>query len=352
MLSTKTLLRLLFLSFSFSATSAFADFDSVQQCVNQKYQGLTNRRSIAAAIVDAKNTKLLTYGQAKVDQIFEIGSLTKTFTANLLAQEIVNKNLRLSDAIPSEYQKNGSVITYQHLTTHTSGIIPGNFPGYTGPNPQSPYEGLTIPLFKDFYSRTPLESQPGSKWDYSNIAVGLLGTILGERNQSSYEALVSDRIFKVLGMNDSYFEVPDAAKQRFPQGNVNGQPWSYWDLFNTAIDPAGGIRSTISDMALYTRANLIPESSSLESSITLSHQPLYYVDEHKIWMGMNWILEPDKNLIWHNGSTVGFNSILAISTKYNVAVVALTDTGVFNADSEGHQTEDKSLQDIVFECLQ
>jgi CubicO group peptidase (beta-lactamase class C family) len=355
MIFNSRIVRLCIVWLSIYSIPARADFKSIQKCVDEKYQTLTNRRGIVAAVVDTNSTEFLTFGQAKVDQIFEIGSITKTFTGNLLAQRVVEGNLKLSDAIPNEYQKDEHVpITYQHLLTHTSGIISGNFPGFVVPNPQSPYEGLTIPLFKDFYSRTPFmpNAKPGAQWAYSNIATGLLGTILAESEKTSYERLVADRIFSKLGMNDSYFQVPESEKHRFPKGNVDGQVWSHCDLYDTAIDPAGGIRSTISDMARYARANLVPSSTDLETAISMSHQPLYYIDDHKMWIGMNWILEPEKNLIWHNGSTIAFNSILAISTKYNVAVVALTDTGVINTDQNGNSSADKSLQEVAFACLQ
>lgn len=333
-----------------TCSNAFADTATISQCIDVKYQGLTNRRSIVLAVVDKDNTQFFLYGQAKKDQLFEIGSLTKTFTATLLAEEVADGKIKLSDAIPSEYQKAGAPITYQHLTTHTSGIIGGNFPTYKSPNPESPYDGLTVPLFKDLYNKTPLANPVGTKWEYSNIATGLLGLILGEKNSSTYNDLVINKIFKPLGMTDSYFNVPADQLGRFPQGNVNGDPWSYWDLYDTGISPAGAIRSTIGDMAIYARANLIPSGTSLQTAIETAHKPLYEMSSGA-WMGMNWIIEPPKNLIWHNGSTIGFNSILAISTKYNVAVVALTDTGIFNTDANGKAVQDNSLQDVVFNCL-
>lgn len=335
---------------SLFAPLANADTASITQCIDQKYRTLTDRRGIVAAVVDAQNTKILTYGTAQKDQIFEIGSITKTFTGTLLAQDVNAGRIKLSDPIPSEFQKSETPITYQHLTTHTSGIIGGTFANYKSPNPESPYDSLGIPLFKELYHQTALAYPTGQQWVYSNIATGLLGLLLAEKNQTTYNDLVTDQIFKPLGMKDSYFEVPADQLYRFPQGNVNGETFSHWDLYNTAISAAGSIRSTISDMALYARANLIPASTTLASAIETSHQPLYQraVDSY---MGMNWIIEPKKQIIWHNGSTVGFKTILVISQKHQAAVVAMTDTGIFKMDSNGKAVMDESLQDAVFECL-
>jgi CubicO group peptidase (beta-lactamase class C family) len=329
--------------------------DTVSDCLNQKYNALTKFNGIAVAVVSAEETRIITFGKAKKNQIFEIGSVTKTFTGNLLAQSLVAGKVKLSDAVPSEYQITESPITYQHLTTHTSGIIGGNFPGYISTNPESPYDGITIPVFKNLYGQTPVGTKPDEAWAYSNIGSALLGLILGENEQVSYDNLIIQKIFKPLGMKDSYFEVPESEIYRFPLGNIADEnemrPFSHWDLYKTAINPAGGIRSTISDMALYARANLIPASTPLDSAITLAQQPLYFIKDFKSWIGMNWIIEPVKDLIWHNGSTIGFKSILAISKKQGIAVVALTDTGLYTKNPDGEAMEDPSLQNSVFECL-
>lgn len=172
----------------------------------------------------------------------------------------------------------------------------------------------------------------------------------------SYEDLVPKTILAPLEMNDSYFEIPLHAQARFLQGHIrfNNElmPYSHWDLFKTAINPAGGLRSTIKDMVKYTRAQLSPEMSSLKKSIELSHTELFYNPEMDIHMAVNWILVPEQKLVWHNGSTIGFNSILVISKKENLGIVAMTNTGVFNMNSNGEPETDDSLQNIAFGCLE
>jgi CubicO group peptidase (beta-lactamase class C family) len=347
--------HLALITLSFSGVVQATRLDTVSDCLNQKYKALTKFNGIVVAVLNADETRIMTFGKAQKNQIFEIGSVTKTFTGNLLAQSVVEGRVKLSDAVPSEYQITDSPITYQHLTTHTSGIIVGNFPDYVSTNPESPYDGITIPVFKNLYGQTPVATKPGEAWAYSNIGTGLLGLVLGENEQVSYENLIIQKIFKPLGMNDSYFEVPASELYRFPLGNIADEnemrPFSHWDLYKTAINPAGGIRSTISDMAIYARANLIPESTPLDSAITLAHQPLYFIEDFQSWIGMNWIIEPAKDLIWHNGSTIGFKSILAISKTQGIAVVAMTDTGLYSTGSDGEVIEDPSLQNSVFECL-
>ena len=322
------------------ALSFAGDLSKIQKCVQQGYNRLSDRHAVVAAVLDATDSNEMIFGAAKLDQIFEIGSITKTF----------------SDPIPTKYQKPGPTITFENLTTHTSGITDEIFPGFKISNPLAPFEGLTVDVFKDLYFKTPLVSKPNEAWKYSNIGVSLLGLILSENSGISYESMVGDQILKIIGMNDSYFEVPVNELGRFPQGymkdpdgNVVSIP--HWDLYNTAIDPAGGLRSTITDMVKYARANLVPPKSPLGDAISLTQKQLYFIKQNGKWIGMNWIIEPSKGLIWHNGQTYGFNSILAISTTSRQAVVAMTDTTVLKTDQNGKADFDSSLQNVAFDCL-
>jgi CubicO group peptidase (beta-lactamase class C family) len=133
------------------------------------------------------------------------------------------------------------------------------------------------------------------------------------------------------------------------EGNIWKIP--HWDLFKTAVNPAGGLRASIGDMAKYAQVNLNPNGSALAVPIKLAQQPLYSIPYRNKQMGMNWILEPNDGLIWHDGLTYGFNTILAISTKTNQAVVAMTDTTVQVADASGDVSFDMSLEDVAFACL-
>lgn len=346
---------LILLSLMLSSAFAFAGMDSVSDCAYRGFASLTNRNGLVAAIVSADSARVMTFGQARPDQIFEIGSVTKTFTANLLAQLVAARQLKLTDPIPAAYQKPGYTITYQNLTTHTAGIIPGNFADFHGPNPYSPYEGLTIPLFKQLYAHTPLAAPPGTKWIYSNLGEGLLGIILAEREESSYEALVGEWILKPLNLRDTYFTVPPDQLYRFAEGHVSSpgqpiQPYPHWNLQDTAVEAAGALRSSIRDMITYTRANLVPGSTPLSAAVTLSQQPLFQISTPSTWIGMNWIIDPQQQLVWHNGSTVGFQSIVAISRKNQLAIVALSDTGVLINGPNG-STMATDLQDVAFQCL-
>ena len=94
----KQLAHVLLVCFS---SLAQADLASVTECVHKRYQALADYRGIVAAVIDSSESQILTFGLATRDQIFEIGSITKTFTATLLAQEIIAGKLRITDPIPT-----------------------------------------------------------------------------------------------------------------------------------------------------------------------------------------------------------------------------------------------------------
>jgi CubicO group peptidase (beta-lactamase class C family) len=274
----------LLLPFTVSAT----DLTELKKCVSQNYGGLLNRHGIVAAVLDADSSETLIFGNAKPNQIFEIGSITKTFTANLLAQAILSKSIKISDPIPAQYQKQSAIISYQNLTTHTSGLndveILKNF---KSTNELFPFEGLSVSVLKNLYAKAELTQPPGTTWLYSNMAVSLLGMILSENSNTPYEKMVQDQILKPLGMNDTYFEVPESESSRFPTGflvGVDGTRHSmpHWDLSPTALDPAGGLRSSIGDLIMYARANFTPESTPLNDSILLAQQPLYSIQKKPV----------------------------------------------------------------------
>ncbi len=150
-------------------------------------------------------------GEARVrpDTIYEIGSISKLFTSLLLAQEVVRGEMLLDDPIamylpagvtvPSH---NGIEIKLVDLATHTSGLprIPTNI----APADQSnPYADYTPELLYEYLSTYELPRDPGERWEYSNVGVGLLGHILELHAGVPYEELLRTRILDPLGMDST-----------------------------------------------------------------------------------------------------------------------------------------------------
>ncbi len=169
--------------------------------------------------------------------VFEIGSITKTFTGTILASMVADGTVRLDQpvaellptgtVIPS---RNGTPITLRDLATQSSGLprMPGNFAPRDPANPYADYDGAKMLAFLASYQLT---RDPGAQYDYSNLGVGLLGYALAAKSKLSYEQLVTRRVLAPLGMQESRIALTPAMRSRLAPGHdANGAVVANWDL--------------------------------------------------------------------------------------------------------------------------
>jgi len=143
------------------------------------------------------------------DTVFEIGSVTKVFTASVLAVMVESKEVSLLDPVakylPASVRvpsRNGKEIKLVDLATQTSGMppVPANMLPKDFANPYADY---TVQQMYEFLSGYELTRDIGEKYEYSNLGVGLLGHVLSLKAGKSYETLVTERILKPLKMSDT-----------------------------------------------------------------------------------------------------------------------------------------------------
>lgn len=159
--------------------------------------------------------------------IFEIGSITKTFTATLLMEQVEKGEMELDDPIqqylPVSMKQptyEGHSITLKHLVTHTSGLSPA--PGsFLWPYlksklfaPQNPYKYMKAKHYYRYLKGFKLDYIPGREWAYNNAAMALLGDLVARHQQSTWKELVREKLFEPLDMNDSYFRIGEAQESR------------------------------------------------------------------------------------------------------------------------------------------
>lgn len=298
---------------------------------------------LAVALVDNNNQDYIFAGQAAQDSeqsidensLFEIGSITKTFTGLLLADMVLKGEVNLDDAAAKHLpegvtlpQKNGRSITLKDLATHSSGLprLPANI---NPEDPSNPYADYTLEQLYAFLSSYTLEADIGGQVDYSNLGMGLLGHILERRTGQSYEALVTERILNPLSMSSTFITVPKDKQANFVTGHdIAGEPAAYWDI--PTLAGAGALRSTISDMTLYLKANMGIIETPLSDAIAMSHkfqQALSEGNDDAGHIGLAWFTQNmDGQLItWHNGGTGGFKSFLGFDPKHKRGVVVLAN---------------------------
>jgi len=292
--------------------------------------------SIAIAVIDSSGVHYFNYGKTSdngigVDEntIYEIGSITKVFTGIMLAQQVLDGDIRLDDKIndllPDSIKvpvKGDAEITMGHLTDHTSGFPrdPGNL---ASTNPNNPYVDYTVEQMYEFISNYQPTRAVGSKYKYSNVAQGLLGHLLAMNKNTSYEQLMVKTIADPLKMNDTRIVFTKRMKESLALGHSDGKVVENWDL--PTLAGAGAIRSSTTDMARFISANLAYGNTPLLKAMELSHKRRHNKGGG---IAMGWHIKKGENgdVIWHNGGTGGYRSFAGFVKETGKGVVLLTNS--------------------------
>jgi D-alanyl-D-alanine-carboxypeptidase/D-alanyl-D-alanine-endopeptidase len=253
------------------ATRPPVALENLQAIIDQELKpvlerGLLNKASgggLVIGVLDHGERRIFAFGTAHPDSIFEIGSITKTFTGLILAQMVLQKKIslkeRVSALLPTGFvgQPSAHEITLLDLATQHSGLpsIPDNWLPENSSNPFANYDAQQL---GGFLTAHDLAKPPQVKFLYSNLGFGLLGYALALRAGVSYGQLVQTEITGPLKMPDTVVTMSSAQHGRLIQGN---------DRFFNRADPldfgvlagAGALKSTASDMLTYLDANLHPE---------------------------------------------------------------------------------------------
>lgn len=307
-------------------------------------QAVETRRlatGMAGAVVDANGARFFAAGKTDspggekvtADTVFEIGSVTKTFTALLLADMSLRGEVGLDDPIAkylppgvSAPERDGKQITLRVLAEQCSGLprMPDNFAPANGENPYVDYDAKRM---FDFLSGYKLPRGIGEKYEYSNFGFGLLGTLLARRAGTNYEGLVRARICEPLGMKDTVLTLTPELRARVAAPHDGKlKRVSMWDF--DAFAGAGGIRSTARDMAKYVAANLGLTETRLKAAIDLTHEPTAVEASSTTHMGLGWHISDrgGTRIVWHNGETGGYHSFVGLNLKAKVGVVLLANS--------------------------
>ncbi|WP_165251509.1 serine hydrolase [Paludisphaera soli] len=224
--------------------------------------------------------------------VFEIGSITKVFTALLLAEAAGRGEVRLDqpvgELLPAGVRApdyRGEPITLAQLAQHASSLprLPSGFLR-TVKDWTNPYRDYGAGELHASLNRTRLAFPPGSGVKYSNLGAGLLGYALASRAGVSYEGLLAERVLRPLGLSDTGIEPSDDQEARLAKGHERGRPTSNWDLGSLA--GAGALRSTVAEMLTFLEANLDPAGSPLEAPLRACHEPRPVAWRRRVRVGL------------------------------------------------------------------
>lgn len=311
----------------------------VRQIISARVDKAKHGTAMVVGIVDPRGRRIIAYGVPRAsdprtvdgDTVFEIGSVTKVFTALALANAVTRREVSLDDPVAKllpgvRVPARGRAITLQDLATHTSGLprLPSNM---APKDPSNPYVDYTVDQLHAFLASHQLSRDVGVQYEYSNLGGGLLGHALASRAGVTYEALIDARIVKPLGMRSTRITVTDEMRARLAVGHSpSGETVSNWDL--PTLAGAGALRSTANDLLTFISAAMNSEgplASSFARLPTVRRQT--GAPNLDIALGWHVLRLHGRDLLWHNGGTGGYRSFVGFDPIERVGVVVLSNTG-------------------------
>jgi len=290
---------------------------------------------ISVVWVDADGAAFLSAGKYSAtderaitpDTQFEIGSITKVFTALLLAEsERAGKVSRNDPAakylLPPDDPAQGSLapITLLALSTHRAGL--GTWPiGFQIPTQPNPFADITTADLVAALRHDGPKATVGRSYSYSNFGVALLGQALAAAWGQPYPDVLRARVLTPLGLDHTLVAVPGTKPPpELAPGHASGQPAANWDLDGYA--PAGAIRSSARDFAKFLQAALGDDRAPLAAAFRETIKPLATTDFAGCRIGLNWLLldDPSRPVAWHNGGTGGYRSMVGFSRAAGIGV--------------------------------
>ncbi|PVX84373.1 serine hydrolase domain-containing protein [Paraburkholderia unamae] len=302
---------------------------------------------------------IVSFGAASDASIFEIGSVSKTFTGLLLAQMVAQGKAQLHEPVRA-LLPNGAVakpageeITLLDLSTHHSGLprLPANMQPADPEDPYADYDAQKLLAFVAAHG-TGKAGQPG--FSYSNLGAGLLGHALANRAGMPFIDLLDEQILRPLGMTDTAITLAPAQQARFIPGHAaSGLPARPWNL--NILAGAGGLRASAADLLTYLEAFCDPQSlrdapgtsgHTLSAAFEDAQKPRVKVSD-MLTMCLGWLYQPEDRTHWHTGGTGGYTSYAAFSRERRRAIVVLV-----NATAGDHGSPAEAIGRYVVERLE
>lgn len=279
----------------------------------------------------------------KDNTIYEIASVTKTFTGTLAAKAVAMGKLDLEDDIrkylPQPYPNlayQGKAIKVKHLLTHTSGL-PGGLLGFkevrTDINEiEFNHQYLnfenkqTKAQFFQELAQLKMTSEPGSRFNYSNPGSNLMGYILERIFNRPFQQLILDEIIAKADMDDTHFHTPKNKQQRLANGYLLNMPAPETNLAKVLWGAEGALKSTLVDLLKYIRYQL-----NNDDIVKESHKKLYEIDKD-YWIGYFWWIISNQNYdlhYRHDGGITKAKNILAIYPEKSIGISIITNQSSF-----------------------
>lgn len=301
-------------------------------------------KGMVAGLCDRRGQRIVTQGEADNggaldgDTIFDIGSLTKLFTALALADMVVRGQMTMDDplgrylpAVVPDFE--GKPITLRDVATYSPGLPgwPADMPPLGKSFPVYPAERLYQAL-----SATRLDAAPGTRYVYSNFGYGLLGLALARHAGMDFEALVVSRIAAPLGMESTRIKLAPGMQARVSPGHDRKlAKVASWDM-QEAFAGAGAFRSTANDLVKFLAAAMGLKPSPLAAAFREMMRTMRPSDKPDTAVAAGWFVSSGHGdrLVWKDGGVLGYSSFLGYSAVKRNGIVLLAN-GNFDSPKWG-----------------
>lgn len=292
--------------------------------IHERINNAVSRGKVGAAVFgtyDQDDIAVYAYGETSPgqsqrpdgDTLFEIGSITKVFTAvlvqRLAEQGRLDWDQPISSYLTESQFDNESVgaITLRSLATHSSGLprLPGNFSPGDNLDPYADYTRNDLNAFLSSFDPRSLSSE----YAYSNLGFGLLGSIAADAAQTDYPTAINEYVLEPMSMSRSFAAYPQQTDPNMASGYSNGAAMPAWTF--DALAGAGAIVSSANDLMRFMQDCLKVDASEMHAAIAATLQPQEGQETALAWHMRS---DSDGNTVyWHNGGTGGYASFLAVS---------------------------------------
>lgn len=293
----------------------------------------SHKKYFSAGFADTNSKK-----QFAPDMLFEIGSITKTFTAyivlSVLKEHHISETSAIISFLPDSVRKNNSLqfITFKSLLNHTSGLprLPNNMNAFVK-DPMQPYENYTRENLFSFLKNYELKAD--GKSNYSNLGFGLLGVLAEIISKKSYKELLEEKIFKPFNLQRN----KQTGKKM--QGYFDGNAVAFWKW--NCLKGCGALILNANSMLSYLQNIAKPINHQSKQMIDSLTSPTISIDD-RIKVGRGWHMLQEENgetIYWHNGGTYGFSTFAAFLKNKSAAVIV-----IINAFNKNDISDDLGIE--------
>ena len=278
-------------------------------------------------------------------KVFEIASITKVFTSALLANFVLDGQVKLDDNI-NQYLNipfNDNIqLSFKDMANHTAGLpnMPFTFTYMMMAvlKQRSMFESFNEEELEAYLTKKlSIETAVDKKWSYSSVGPGLIAYTLTQIADSDYQQLLDRYIFSKYNMTSSTTIRSEVEQQLVRGRNRQGDETQNVD-FGVGLVGAGGILSNVEDLSKFALAQF--DSSNTELALTrkktfavgeeMDRLKKRFTDIQKIDMSLGWVIftmNSDSISYWHNGESPGYTSLMALDVENKNAIVILTNSG-------------------------